>query len=100
MLAYEAYADMNAEVTAGRYVMIAVTDTGSGIAAKDLDKVFDPFFTTKEIGKGTGLGWSTVLGIVKSHHGQITVESKPGEGTIFKVFLPASPVAAEKLGAG
>jgi len=65
-----------------------------GIPAANLEKIFDPFFTTKEFGKGTGLGLSTVLGIVKSHHGLVSVDSKVNEGTRFKVYLPASPVAA------
>jgi PAS domain S-box-containing protein len=84
----QAYADLNAEVAAGHYVMIAVSDTGSGIAAEDLDKVFDPFFTTKEVGKGTGLGLSMVYGLVKQSNGHIKIYSEKGHGTSVKVYLP------------
>jgi two-component system, cell cycle sensor histidine kinase and response regulator CckA len=79
----------------GRYVTLSVTDTGTGIAPEHLDKIYDPFFTTKEIGRGTGLGLSTVLGIAKSHQGFIHVESELGQGTRFQVFLPACTVADE-----
>ncbi len=81
----------------GRYVRIAVTDTGHGIAPEIIDRIFDPFFTTKEIGKGTGLGLSTVLGIVKSHRGFVTVESKVGQGTCFRVHLPADAASSTGL---
>jgi len=85
----EHYASMTPEAKPGPHVLLRVSDTGSGISRRVIDKMFDPFFTTKEIGKGTGLGLSTVLGIVKSHGGFISVQSKIGSGTIFKVFLPA-----------
>ncbi len=85
----ENYARMYAEAKVGSYVAIAVSDTGTGIPPKILDRIFEPFFTTKEFGKGTGLGLSTALAIVKSHGGFINVYSEVGNGTKFKVYLPA-----------
>ncbi len=73
----------------GAHVVLKVSDTGTGIATEHLDKIFDPFFTTKEVGQGTGLGLSTVLGIVNSHAGFIQIETAVGRGTQFRVFLPA-----------
>ena len=84
----EHYASMTPGATAGPHVMLQVTDTGSGIPKDVIDKIFDPFFTTKSIGQGTGLGLSTVAGIVKSHGGFIDLYSEPGH-TSFKIFLPA-----------
>jgi PAS domain S-box-containing protein len=84
----ENYAGMTSGMEPGHYVLIEVRDTGSGIPSDIIDKIFDPFFTTKEIGVGTGLGLSTLLGIVKSHSGFVNVQSRPGE-TVFKLFLPA-----------
>jgi two-component system NtrC family sensor kinase len=69
-------------------VEIRVSDTGSGIPAENLSKLFTPFFTTKPAGKGTGLGLSIVYGIIKLHHGQITVQSQVGHGTTFTITLP------------
>lgn len=77
---------------ARRWVAVAVRDQGEGIAPEHLDRVFDPFFTTKPVGEGTGLGLSVAWGIVHEHHGWIAVESQPGRGATFTVFLPeASP---------
>jgi PAS domain S-box-containing protein len=86
----EGYASMNADVTVGDYVMIAVSDTGSGISPQNLEKVFDPFFTTKEVGKGTGLGLSMVFGFVKQSGGHIKIYSEVGHGTSVKIYLPRS----------
>lgn len=77
----------------GPTLRLTVSDTGTGIASHDLDRIFDPFFTTKAIGKGTGLGLPTVLGIVRGHGGFIVVETHPGQGSTFQVHLPASPNA-------
>jgi PAS domain S-box-containing protein len=85
----EACTRMNLEARPGCYVAIAVADTGTGIPSELLERIFDPFFTTKEVGKGTGLGLSTVLGIVKNHGGFVKVYSEVGQGSQFKVYLPA-----------
>lgn len=85
----ETYAQMNLDAQAGSYIVISVTDTGMGIAPDAIHRIFEPFFTTKESGKGTGLGLSTVIGIVKSHGGFVNVYSEVGQGTEFKVYLPA-----------
>ena len=84
------------ESKSGPYVYLTVTDTGTGIPQRLIDKVFDPFYTTKEIGKGTGLGLSTVHSIVKNHGGFINLYSEMGKGTKFSVYLPAEPDAEEK----
>ncbi|MCH8029674.1 MAG: PAS domain S-box protein [Candidatus Dadabacteria bacterium] len=84
------YASMNTQATPGNYVVLTVEDSGKGIRAELLDKIFEPFFTTKEVGEGTGLGLSTVSGIVKSHNGFIEVESVTDKGTKFSVYIPAS----------
>ena len=86
----EALAKSCAASATGPHVVLSVEDTGSGIPPEILDKIFDPFFTTKPAGKGTGLGLSTVLGIVRSHRGFIRVDSRPGEGTRFRIYLPVS----------
>ena len=79
---------------------IAIQDTGCGISEKNLQRIFDPFFTTKEVGKGTGLGLSVSHGIVKAHGGSIEVESKLGEGSTFRIYLPLSPPAKADTPAG
>ena len=84
----ERYAAANIGVPAGQYVLVAVTDTGSGMPEDVIAKAFDPFFTTKEVGKGTGLGLSQVYGFVKQSGGHVKIYSEPGQGTSIKVYLP------------
>ncbi|MGL4884319.1 MAG: hybrid sensor histidine kinase/response regulator, partial [Waterburya sp.] len=96
----ENFARLYLDAQVGDYILISVADTGVGIPAEIIDRIFEPFFTTKEIDRGTGLGLSTLIGIVKSHGGFVDVESNTNSetrGTLFKVFLPASETAETNL---
>ena len=86
----EEFSQKHSYAAPGRYIVIAVSDTGIGMGTATLDHIFEPFFTTKEPGKGTGLGLATVYGIIKQHNGFVTVQSEINKGTTFQVYLPAS----------
>jgi len=81
-------ASVHQELTPGKYIRLSVSDTGTGIDPEIMDRIFDPYFTTKEVGEGSGMGLALVHGIVKNHHGEITVESELGKGTTINVLLP------------
>jgi CheY-like chemotaxis protein len=94
----EAYATAHVDARAGRHVLLTISDTGMGIDDKTKAHLFEPFFTTKQLGQGTGLGLSTVFGIVAQNGGHIRVESEPGEGATFQILLPSTEEQAAQVG--
>ena len=93
----DSHAAINSDVSAGKYVMVAVIDSGHGIPAGILEHVFEPFFTTKDVGKGSGLGLSMVYGFVKQSNGHIRIESEEGRGTTVRIYLPQAVGVAEPV---
>jgi PAS domain S-box-containing protein len=93
----ESYCETHTWAMPGRYILLSVTDTGCGMDDEILNKVFEPFFTTKGVSEGTGLGLSTVYGLVKQHQGMVDVYSEVGKGTVFKIYLPRVERSASKV---